>query len=62
MKKFFIVIILLTGFALLGLQIYQKAAKSGKGVARQRQNAPVAVEVATVKRITIREVKSGSSG
>ncbi|MFC1856434.1 efflux RND transporter periplasmic adaptor subunit [Thermodesulfobacteriota bacterium] len=57
MKKFFIVIIVLAGFALLGLQIYQKATESRKGVTRQRRNAPVAVEVAAVKRLTIREAK-----
>ena len=56
--KVIVTIIILSGITLLGWQIYQKASDSGKGFKRQRQNVPVAVEVALVKKASIREVGS----
>ena len=57
-KKLIVTIVILAGLSILGWQIYQKAFDSGKGFKRQRQNVPVAVEVALVKKTTIREVGS----
>jgi RND family efflux transporter MFP subunit len=57
-KKLIVTIVILAGLSILGWQIYQKAFDSGKGFKRQRQNVPVAVEVAIVKKTTIREVGS----
>ncbi len=56
--KVIVTIIILSGITLLGWQIYQKASDSGKGFKRQRQTVPVAVEVALVKKASIREVGS----
>jgi RND family efflux transporter MFP subunit len=57
-KKLIISIIILCGLIILGWQIYQKTSDSRKGFKRQRQNASVAVEVALVKKASIREVGS----
>ena len=57
-KKLIVTIVILCGLSILGWQIYQKTSDSGKGFKRQRQNAPVAVEVALVKKASIREVGS----
>ena len=56
MKKTFFILIILLGLALLGWQIYEKASASRKGVKRDRQNVPVAVQVADVKNASIKEV------
>ena len=56
MKKFFVTVIVLAGIGLLGWQIYQKASTSKKSAQLERQNVPVAVEVAPVKKTSIREV------
>lgn len=58
MKKFFVIIIVLAGLGFLGWQIYQKASDSRKGFKRERRNVPVAVEVAPVKKASIRQVGS----
>ena len=58
MKKFFAIIIVLAGLGFLGWQIYQKASDSRKGFKHERQNVPVAVEVALVKKASIRQVGS----
>lgn len=58
MKKFFVIIIVLAGLGFLGWQIYQKTSDSRKGFKRERQNVPVAVEVALVKKASIRQVGS----
>lgn len=58
MKKFFAIIIVLAGLGFLGWQIYQKASDSRKGFKHERQNVPVAVEVALVKKTSIRQVGS----
>ncbi|WP_299976697.1 efflux RND transporter periplasmic adaptor subunit [Desulfobacula sp.] len=55
-KKSIIAIIILSGISILGWQIYQKVSDSTKGFKRQRQDIPVAVEVALVKKASIREV------
>ena len=55
MKKAFIILIIL-GLGVLGWQIYEKASASRDGVKRQRRSIFVAVEVANVKKITIREI------
>ncbi|WP_300461471.1 efflux RND transporter periplasmic adaptor subunit [Desulfobacula sp.] len=55
-KKLIITIIILSGISILGWQIYQKVSDSTKHFKRQRQNIPVAVEVAFVKKASIREV------
>ncbi|MBU1696439.1 MAG: efflux RND transporter periplasmic adaptor subunit [Proteobacteria bacterium] len=55
-KKLIIVIIILSGISVLGWQIYQKASDSTKDFKRQRQNIAVAVEVALVKKASIREI------
>ncbi|MBW2653530.1 MAG: efflux RND transporter periplasmic adaptor subunit [Deltaproteobacteria bacterium] len=55
-KKIIIAIILLSGISVLGWQIYQKVSDSTKGFKHQRQNIPVAVEVALIKKASIREV------
>ncbi len=57
-KKLIVIIIILSGISILGWQIYQKTSDSRKGFKRQRQNAPVAVEVALIKKASIREVGS----
>ena len=57
-KKFIITIIILSGISILGWQIYQKASDSKKGFNHQRRNVPVAVEVAPVKKASIREIGS----
>ena len=57
-KKLIITIIILSGISLLGWQIYQKAYDSKKNFKRQRQNIPVAVEVAPVKKASILEIGS----
>ena len=57
-KKLIVTIVILCGLSILGWQIYQKTSDSGKGFKRQRQNAPVAVEVALVKKASIRELGS----
>ncbi|MBW2593179.1 MAG: biotin/lipoyl-binding protein, partial [Deltaproteobacteria bacterium] len=58
MKKLIITIIILSGISIFGWQIYHKAFVSEKGFKRQRQNVPIAVEVAFVKKASIREVGS----
>jgi len=58
MKKFFVIIIVLAGLGFLGWQIYQKASDSRKGFKHERRNVPVAVEVALVKKASIRQVGS----
>ncbi|HUV51435.1 MAG TPA: efflux RND transporter periplasmic adaptor subunit [Anaerolineae bacterium] len=58
MKKFFVIIIILTGLGFLGWQIYQKSSASRKGFKRERQNIPVAVEVELVKKASIQQVGS----
>ena len=58
MKKSFVIIIVLAGLGFLGWQIYQKASDSRKGFKHERQNVPVAVEVALVKKASIRQVGS----
>ncbi|MDA3789353.1 MAG: hypothetical protein PF503_12800 [Desulfobacula sp.] len=55
-KKLIIAIIILSGISVLGWQIYQKVSDSTQDFKRQRQNIPVAVEVALVKKASIREV------
>ena len=55
-KKLIIAIIILSGISVLGWQIYQKVSDSTKDFKHQRQNVPVAVEVALVKKASIREV------
>jgi len=56
MKKLIVTIIILSGISILAWQIYQKTSDSGKGFKPQRQNVPVAVEVALIKKASIREV------
>lgn len=58
MKKFFVIIIVLAGLGFLGWQIYQKASDSRKGFKHERRNVPVAVEVALIKKASIRQVGS----
>jgi len=58
MKKLITTIIILSGISILGWQIYQKISGSEKGFKRQRQNVPIAVEVALVEKASIREVGS----
>ena len=57
-KKCFVTIIILVGLGFLGWQIYQKASDSRKGFKRERRKVSVAVEVASVKKASIREVAS----
>ncbi len=49
-------IIILSGISAFGWQVYQKVSVSTRGIERQRQNIPVAVEVAAVKKSPIREI------
>lgn len=56
MKKFFSIVIILAGFGFLGWQVYQKATASNNNLTRQRQNVPVAVEIASIEKATIREI------
>lgn len=58
LKKSFAIIIVLAGLCFLGWQIYQKASDSRKGFKHERRNVPVAVEVAPVKKASIRHVGS----
>ena len=55
MKKYFVIIIVLAGFSLLGWQIYQKVVASQKGN-NKRQAVKVAVEVKPVETASIRDV------
>lgn len=55
-KKLIIAIIVLSGICILGWQIYQKISDSTKGFKRQYQDISIAVEVALVKKASIREV------
>jgi len=57
-KKLIAAIIILSGISVLGWQIYQKVSDSRKGFKRQSQIIPVAVEVASVKKVSIREIGS----
>ena len=57
-KKLIVTIIILSGISLLGWQIYQRASHSGKGFKQQRRDVTIAVEVALVKKTSIREVRS----
>jgi RND family efflux transporter MFP subunit len=49
-------IIILSGISAFGWQVYQKVSVSTRGIERQRQNIPIAVEVAAVKKSPIREI------
>ena len=57
-KKLIVTIVILAGLSLLGWQIYQRASDSGKGFNHQRRNVPIAVEIALVKKTSIREIGS----
>ena len=57
-KKLIVAIIIFSGISILGWQIYQKVSDSRKGFKRQSQIIPVAVEVASVKKVSIREIGS----
>jgi RND family efflux transporter MFP subunit len=56
MKRFFFILFLAAGIGFLGWQVYQKIAASKKDFKRQRRNVPVAVEIARIKKDTIRDV------
>jgi len=56
MKNFFIAVFILAGIGILGWQIYEKASASNKGSRPQRRNVPVAVEIASVKKASVREI------
>ena len=56
MKKFFFSVLLLAGLGLLGWQVYEKVSASKNGFQRNRRNVPVAVEVAAVKKSSMREI------
>ncbi|MBW1696628.1 MAG: efflux RND transporter periplasmic adaptor subunit [Deltaproteobacteria bacterium] len=56
MKKILISMVVLFGLSVLGWQIYQKASASRTGYKRQRKMVPVAVEIAPLRKATIREV------
>lgn len=56
MKKFFAIVIVLAGIGFLGWQIYQKTSVAKRGYNRKVGAAPVAVEIAPIKKATIRNV------
>ena len=55
-KRLIVTIIILSGISFFGWQVYQKVSVSTRGIERQRQNIPVAAEVALVKKTSIREI------
>ncbi|MFC1534040.1 efflux RND transporter periplasmic adaptor subunit, partial [Thermodesulfobacteriota bacterium] len=58
MKKFFIFIILIAFFGLIGWKVYEKVSASAKMPGRQRGPVPVAVKVEPVRKATVRDVGS----
>jgi RND family efflux transporter MFP subunit len=56
MKKFFILLALITLIGLVGWQVYEKVTASAKRPTRRPRDIPVAVEVAQVRKITIRDI------
>ena len=56
MKKTLAILLVLTGFSLLGWEIYQKVTSQAKEYAGNRRNLAVPVETKPVHRDTIREV------
>jgi RND family efflux transporter MFP subunit len=56
MKKIFVILALITLVGLVGWQVYEKVTASAKRPTRRPMNIPVAVEIAQVRKITIRDV------
>ncbi|MBN1226011.1 MAG: efflux RND transporter periplasmic adaptor subunit [Deltaproteobacteria bacterium] len=56
MKKFLLTILILAGIVFLGWQIYQKVSSSRKNLPGPAHNVSVAVEVAPVRKGTIKEI------
>ena len=56
MKRFFILLALITLIGLVGWQVYEKVTAAAKRTVRRPTDVPVAVEVAKVQKITIRDV------
>ena len=58
MKKLFVSLVVLLGVSFLGWQVYQKSTTDKRGARPNRRNAIVAVEIAPVKKDTIRDVRN----
>ena len=56
MKKFFVLLALIMFMGLIGWQVYEKVTASAKKPTRRPKDIPVAVEIAQVQKITIRDV------
>jgi RND family efflux transporter MFP subunit len=56
MKKFIVLLALITLLGLVGWQVYVKVSASAKRPTRRPRDIPVAVEVAQVRKITIRDI------
>jgi RND family efflux transporter MFP subunit len=56
MKKFFVLLALIAFMGLIGWQVYEKVTASANRPMRRPRDIPVAVEIAQVQKITIRDV------